>query len=186
MSRNYPAGVTAHEYERALRAVKAEEKYSATRRNNSIEMKRRTFHSEQSIINAAALQNDIARRYDLPGANAIQKFSRIGKKQVIRESGERNIGERKCSCCEKMTSKTSQVCVHCGYFLNEVQNLPETLAQARGLVPLPPKIESLSQADWNDIEYKLDRRGDAFCPICMEPFNKGHEVLLSCSHMFHR
>lgn len=29
-------------------------------------------------------------------------------------------------------------------------------------------------------------RNDAYCPICMEGFKGGREVLLSCSHMFHR
>jgi hypothetical protein len=28
-------------------------------------------------------------------------------------------------------------------------------------------------------------RNDAYCPICMEGFKEGREVLLSCSHMFH-
>jgi Ring finger domain/IQ calmodulin-binding motif len=29
-------------------------------------------------------------------------------------------------------------------------------------------------------------RNDAYCPICMEGFKDGREVLLSCSHLFHR
>jgi len=41
--------------------------------------------------------------------------------------------------------------------------------------------------EWKAIEDGLKTRAvDAYCPICMEAFKEGHEVLLSCSHIFHR
>ena len=42
--------------------------------------------------------------------------------------------------------------------------------------------------EWASIEAKVSSRleRDACCPICMEGFNQGYEVLLSCSHIFHR
>jgi hypothetical protein len=63
-----------------------------------------------------------------------------------------------------------------------------SLAQHRGLVKKPDesKMETLSQAQWRSIEDSLAQREDAYCPICMEGFNKGNEVLLSCTHMYHR
>ena len=63
-----------------------------------------------------------------------------------------------------------------------------SLARHRGLVKKDDesKPEVLSQADWRALEEKLAHRDDGYCPICMEGFNKGHEVLLSCSHMYHR
>jgi hypothetical protein len=42
------------------------------------------------------------------------------------------------------------------------------------------------RSEWEVIEAKLVTRHDATCPICMEGFNQGYEVLLSCSHIFHR
>ena len=36
------------------------------------------------------------------------------------------------------------------------------------------------------MEHTVQARDEAFCPICLEGFHQGHEVLLSCSHMFHR
>ena len=49
----------------------------------------------------------------------------------------------------------------------------------------PAGEETLSALDWRVIESSLAQRRDAHCPICMEPFRE-REVLLSCSHMFHR
>lgn len=74
----------------------------------------------------------------------------------------------------------------CGYYLAGVRQPVATLAQRRGLVQAAPKIETVTPAAWATIESRVDDRKDAFCPICMEAFKTGHEVLLSCSHMFHR
>ena len=78
------------------------------------------------------------------------------------------------------------MCVVCGYYLAGVRQPVATLAQRRGLVQAAPKVETVGPAAWATIESRVDDRKDAFCPICMEAFKTGHEVLLSCSHMFHR
>ncbi|CAM9998157.1 unnamed protein product [Choristocarpus tenellus] len=61
-----------------------------------------------------------------------------------------------------------------------------TLAQMRGLQP-PPE-HNLSVDEWRDLETKADARGDnlAPCPICREGFHDQEQVILSCSHIFHR
>jgi hypothetical protein len=65
---------------------------------------------------------------------------------------------------------------------------PISLAQQRGLVKPTSNTTSvvLSQSQWLDIEDNVRKRLEAYCPICMEGFNQGFEVLLSCSHMYHR
>eukprot|EP01032_Pedospumella_encystans_P007574 gene7574-9073_t len=63
--------------------------------------------------------------------------------------------------------------------------VPDTLAQRRGLVPIAPPQAPLTPFDWAVIENSRSDP-DSCCPICMEGFKQGHEVLLSCSHIFHR
>ena len=91
-----------------------------------------------------------------------------------------------CGSCGNRCGSLDSVCVKCGYFISGIRAPQQSLAQMRGLAPASVEHETLTTEDWHSVESKLDSRGDAFCPICMEGFNKGHEVLLSCSHMFHR
>ena len=61
-----------------------------------------------------------------------------------------------------------------------------TLAQRYGLAPAPgPK---LSQQEWTEVHCKSLTRNDLKhgCPICCEEFKDEEQVLLSCSHVFHR
>lgn len=46
--------------------------------------------------------------------------------------------------------------------------------------------EELTSSEWKALETSAAVRREAHCPICMESFSSGHEVLLSCSHIFHR
>ena len=139
-------------------------------------------------IDSAALQADLARRLNLPGSSSSSSSSR--RKTTLKEqkSSESKISEpkRQCGSCGNRVESAVSVCEYCGYFLSGVRQAPQSLAQRRGLAAAPVEQETLTSDDWHSVESKLDSRGDAFCPICMEGFNKGHEVLLSCSHMFHR
>ena len=137
-------------------------------------------------VDSAALQADIARRLKLPGGS----FSSSKRKSTSKDlkSSDSKVSETKkqCGSCGNCTKSTVSVCEYCGYFLSGVRAAPLSLAQMRGLAAATVEKETLTSDDWHSVESKLDSRGDAFCPICMEGFNKGHEVLLSCSHMFHR
>ena len=153
---------------------------------------------------AAALQNDLAQRYNLQSAIRPSK-----KKRAPRDSSSsrRSHGamskaaasassstssrlplSRQCDSCQASNPHNSSVCEACGYFLAGSQQMPLTMAQSRGLVaaPRPPAVDPLQPFEWESIEKGLASRQDAYCPICMEGFNRGFEVLLSCSHMYHR
>lgn len=94
---------------------------------------------------------------------------------------------RQCDSCDAVNPYNTSVCETCGYFLSGAQQVPLTMAQSRGLVAIPtPAIEPLKDYEWDSIEKGVAGRQDAYCPICMEGFNRGFEVLLSCSHMYHR
>ena len=63
-----------------------------------------------------------------------------------------------------------------------------SLAERRGLVKVVPRVvqPAVSNDEWMTMERNITARNEAYCPICLEGFAQGHEVLLSCSHMFHR
>lgn len=152
--------------------------------------------SSSSLLDAAALQADLARRLNLVGSSSTNLRRKKAKKPPPSSSSSsssfvQHVPEqqpRRCPSCHSRCSSTdsTSVCSSCGYFVNGVQPQPTSLAQRRGLVAIAPQADAMSEKDWESVESKLDERQEAFCPICMEGFNKGHEVLLSCSHMFHR
>lgn len=63
---------------------------------------------------------------------------------------------------------------------------PLSLAQKLGLVPAPDA--PLSASDWKYVEEKTRQRGDFFecCAICHQKLGADDQVLLSCSHVFHK
>ncbi|XP_023568500.1 RING finger protein 32 [Octodon degus] len=63
---------------------------------------------------------------------------------------------------------------------------PLTLAQKLGLFAPPPP--PLSPAEWERVKQRSVLQGDSAqpCPICKEDFRLHPQVLLSCSHVFHR
>lgn len=61
-----------------------------------------------------------------------------------------------------------------------------SLAQQLGLIPAPaPK---LTQSEWSAVRDRARARGETAepCPICQEEFKDSEQVLLSCSHVFHK
>ncbi|KAM9186121.1 RING finger protein 32 [Dugong dugon] len=63
---------------------------------------------------------------------------------------------------------------------------PLTLAQKLGLFEPPPL--PLSTDEWEKVKQRSITEGDSLhpCPICKEEFELHPQVLLSCSHVFHR
>jgi hypothetical protein len=134
--------------------------------------------SDQTI-NAAALQNEIANRYKLQGTKPAHKV------QSIAPTNRQNPATA-CAGCGARQSTGQPDCEQCGIFFRSNIIVPETLAQKRGLVKKVEPPPAMTIQEWNVIECLAKDREDAHCPICMSGFNQGSEVLLSCSHMFHR
>ncbi|XP_041371978.1 RING finger protein 32-like [Gigantopelta aegis] len=63
---------------------------------------------------------------------------------------------------------------------------PLTLAQKFGLVDAPPQL--MSETEWQNAKFQSNRREDSQqpCVICKEHFGFQEQVLLSCTHVFHR
>ena len=68
----------------------------------------------------------------------------------------------------------------------EHQRLAPSLAQKLGLVASAPKL--LDESEWHACEQRSVARGDHSntCAICRQPFGQRAQVILSCSHVFHR
>ena len=194
----------------------AKSRQASSSSSSSVRARTRTENENGSLIDAAALQLDMARRFKLPGtrnpsrprlnnragfvarntvpsSNSQDKNS-DSRQQQFKESLSQKNQERinrkpvSCGACNFTNMSDEDICHSCGYFLAGAPAPPkETLAQRRGLVEAPPKCDMpVNICTWNAIESKLSSsRNDAFCPICMEAFNQGSEVLLSCSHIFH-
>jgi ribosomal protein L37AE/L43A len=148
-----------------------------------------------SVIDAAALQNEMNKKYGISNM-LTAKSSSSGLKQK-RVSKERKLLEAAAETCPSCSHQivadpekgvNLEYCEFCGYFLNTKRSEP-TLAQKRGLVPMNEKeFDTLKPLDWYLVERNIQKKvePDAFCPICMGPFVQNEEVLLSCGHIFHK
>jgi hypothetical protein len=133
-------------------------------------------------LDAAALQGDIARRFNLPGA-AVKRVKYL----MATASNAGGHALERCLCCAQTLIPSESTCPNCGVFLRSLRTFEPSLSEIRGLVkPKLPEMVPLTKPEWDFIETKLFDRKESTCPICMEHFKSGHEVLLSCSHMFHR
>lgn len=167
-----PSGVTEVEYRRAIQQ---------NRRQNTA----------SSSVDSAALQSEIAKKYNLSAGTRSRASGTTANRIAPTTSvhgGRRTQPVQQptiCACCNAANPSAEQVCGECGYFLHSIITVPDTLAQRRGLVPIAPPQAPLTPFDWAVIENSRSDP-DSCCPICMEGFKQGHEVLLSCSHIFHR
>jgi hypothetical protein len=120
--------------------------------------------------------------------------------------GHKNVGNDLVNSSEPTAAGNSsssssakmEHCMNCGYFFPVVTQAVASLAQRRGLM-LPygqvasaltqkAEREAMKPLEWYVLEGHLQRKvdPDCCCPICMEKFTSGEEVLLSCGHIFHK
>ena len=120
-NRRIPSGVTEMQYRKALAAVKKQE--------------------ASSSIDAAALQADMARRFNLSAGPkpSRQLAVRNSSSSSRQERASPQVIEIICECCHSKCYSDQEVCRACGYYLmGAPEPPPETLAQRRGLVAPPP------------------------------------------------
>lgn len=67
------------------------------------------------------------------------------------------------------------------------RKIKQTLAEKYGLIPTANSARKLSSDEWEKLKEASGDRGDQLiCPICQDEFKAEDQVLLSCSHTFHR
>lgn len=118
----------------------------------------------KSSIDAAALQADIARRYKLPGG-APRKVVQVtslstgkGKssKYLVPLLSSSTSSQIVCESCGAYNLHTEHICRTCGYYRTITYQHPvKSLAELRGLVQAPPKIEVMIDSEWDVVEAKL-------------------------------
>jgi hypothetical protein len=151
--------------------------------SNSNSSNRNNRYESKDIDNDPNLQqtlyNSLNEQHHIDHSQQQQPIHQQAKVDRFNESIE-------CDSCFSISSR-SDICTICGYIrtINEPRQAV-SLAEMRGLVAAPKREIAISKTEWDRIESKLDSRSDAHCPICMIGFNQGSEVLLSCSHMFHK
>jgi Zn ribbon nucleic-acid-binding protein len=161
--------------------------------------------SSSTIIDAAALQNEMMKKYGLMGNSGISAAHLLPKSVMKIQKEKRQSRERKqqlssvttCpSCAHQLNINVeekinTEYCEFCGYFL-VTKKAELSLAQKRGLVSLDTQhnhqYDTLKPLDWYCVERTIQKKAepDSFCPICMGPFHQNEEVLLSCGHIFHK
>jgi hypothetical protein len=102
-----------------------------------------------------------------------------------------------CESCTLLNADAAPSCVACGnrrppravddvHFTRYAPKL--SLAQSLGLVAAP--AAPLTKEEWGAVRASSAARGDsaveASCAICREPFRSHKQVLLSCTHVFHK
>ncbi|KAJ9517624.1 hypothetical protein QJQ45_025042, partial [Haematococcus lacustris] len=70
--------------------------------------------------------------------------------------------------------------------VRSVQGAEMTLAQHLGLVARPPPLLTTDEWDKVQLQARLRQDSNSECPICREGFKAESQVLLSCSHVFHK
>ena len=125
---------------------------------------RRTIVSTKSSIDAAALQADMARKYRLPGCVTrvvgVATSSTIGRRNPIQNLvpslPSSSTSQTVCESCGVKNFHRDHICGSCGYFRSaQYQHATKSLAEVRGLVQAPLKIEVMIDSEWDIVEAKL-------------------------------
>ncbi|XP_009001013.1 RING finger protein 32 isoform X1 [Callithrix jacchus] len=135
-------------------------------------------------MNAVALQDHILHDLHLRNLSlADHSKTRVQKKEstsLKRDAKARvDTGLKKTAQCPKLEDSEKE-------YVLDPKPPPLTLAQKLGLIGPPPP--PLSSDEWEKVKQRSLLQGDSVqpCPICKEDFELRPQVLLSCSHVFHR
>ncbi|KAM5157414.1 RING finger protein 32 [Mantella aurantiaca] len=138
------------------------------------------------ILTAVALQDHILQNLQLQhlslvdpckGVSSIRSARPVNKRQMkaVVDTGIRR------KHIDKVTLKGTEE-----EYVLDPAGPPLTLAQRLGIVEAPAK--PLTDDEWKKVKQRSVEQGDSLqpCAICKEEFEMHSQVLLSCSHVFHR
>jgi hypothetical protein len=132
------------------------------------------------LVDAAALQAHFTRNLNLSLALPRARVSQRDREPAPQRGWL-------CETCTLMNKEGSPVCEACGSaYIDPERRVALSLAQKRGLVKAPPP--KLTKGEWHEAIIKSETRGDSAepCSICLAPFGLQEQVILSCTHMFHK
>ncbi|XP_058284550.1 RING finger protein 32 isoform X8 [Hylobates moloch] len=135
-------------------------------------------------VNAVALQDHILHDLQLRNLSvADHSKTQLQKKEnkPLKKDTKAVIdtGLKKTTQCPKLEDSEKE-------YVLDPKPPPLTLAQKLGLIGPPPP--PLSSDEWQKVKQRSLLQGDSMqpCPICKEEFELRPQVLLSCSHVFHK
>uniref|UniRef100_G1QH57 Ring finger protein 32 n=1 Tax=Nomascus leucogenys TaxID=61853 RepID=G1QH57_NOMLE len=135
-------------------------------------------------VNAVALQDHILHDLQLRNLSvADHSKTQLQKKEnkPLKKDTKAVIdnGLKKTTQCPKLEDSEKE-------YVLDPKPPPLTLAQKWGLIGPPPP--PLSSDEWQKVKQRSLLQGDSMqpCPICKEEFELRPQVLLSCSHVFHK
>ncbi|XP_055125770.1 RING finger protein 32 isoform X5 [Symphalangus syndactylus] len=135
-------------------------------------------------VNAVALQDHILHDLQLRNLSvADHSKTQLQKKEnkPLKKDTKAVIdtGLKKATQCPKLEDSEKE-------YVLDPKPPPLTLAQKLGLIGPPPP--PLSSDEWQKVKQRSLLQGDSMqpCPICKEEFELRPQVLLSCSHVFHK
>lgn len=133
-------------------------------------------------LTAVAFQDHLIRSLSLSDPLRPKRFPRIGKIKTWKKEVHAVVDTGRV----KKTSKRKDAIDAEREYVLDPKPPPPSLAQKLGLVPGPE--HPLSEGDWQYVKGKSNEREDSQqpCVICKEDFQMTEQVLLSCSHVFHR
>lgn len=132
-----------------------------------------SFCSSRSVLTAVAFQDHLVKSLSLQ--DPIKKNSQPSGRNT----------RKKTSTSRKTEAYSKRLECDKEYVL-DAKAKPLTLAQKLGLVDAPPA--RLTDKEWRAVKSKSNDRKDSDqpCVICKEEFGTEDQVLLSCSHVFHK
>ncbi|XP_068094711.1 RING finger protein 32 isoform X2 [Hyperolius riggenbachi] len=139
-----------------------------------------------TILTAVALQDHILQNLQLQHLSLADPLKAPGSVRRPRPASRRKVtavvdtGIRK-KCANKITVERTEE-----EYVLDPAGPSLTLAQRLGIVEAPAR--PLSDDEWRKVKLRSVEQGDSLqpCAICKEDFDLQPQVLLSCSHVFHR
>ena len=147
---------------------------------DSKEGPKRSLKSEKAW-SSVAFQQHLDRQYNVTfNQKAIKPSS---KRQSARSLTN---GSSKSALSKGATNPHRSADSEHEYSLRDGRDHQLSLAQKLGLVERPPSL--LTAEEWQGIQRVSNKRLDSAnpCPICKDHFHLQPQLLLSCSHIFHR
>ncbi|KAL4635289.1 RING finger protein 32 [Arapaima gigas] len=145
----------------------------------------RTKTDDRLAIVAVALQDHIARNLNIENLSLWDPVRRCSS---VQRKGKPVAGKdgKKATSVQNLPSLCLQVEKEEEEYVLGPHTQPLTLAQKLGLVEAPPI--RLTTEEWEHVKARSVQEGDSVqpCVICREEFHLRPQVLLSCSHVFHR
>lgn len=143
---------------------------------------------------SSSSSNPSSSSYYLDGTNTQRLRSSYPDNVLLNQLSDRWL----CEHCRNLNTGSLNQCQYCGQLHKKEKSTGRssktttiheggsslTLAQVRGLVPLP--LPGLTTQQWKDIELRIQLRAEEKCSICMEKFSLRETVMTSCSHIFHK